>query len=260
MMDQLPQPDLPAWLAALSSSAIVDEPFPLHDVLTDSLYYPSAGFDGDPVKWLAGNIYSFIYVDYGYTQDELQSKLNAPDGFSRYDLLGGRYVSEQELAPQGWTATFPTESDGDPRANIDYIKPPFCYWAVMQRRPIAPESHGPLRFSFIYLCADGIAAFQALYTANHHAPKAVAVIQPGIGFGFNWTDLTNPARIFARSVNSNPSGVPELLLYGGYGERDFYREPCWPDYGKLVRLRNKEGGGCVGIWRRSMPCITTSCR
>jgi hypothetical protein len=63
------------WLTDLSLPAIMHEPFPMDQVLQDSLYYPSSGFDGDPVRHLAGNILSFIYVDYGYSHDEFMCGL-----------------------------------------------------------------------------------------------------------------------------------------------------------------------------------------
>lgn len=96
-----------------------------------------------------------------------------------------------------------------------------------------------------------MAAFQALYVANSAVPKAVAVIQPGHAFGRNWTDYTSPKQLLAKSVLGNPSGQPEILLYGGYGRREFYLEPCWPDYRTQVRFVDKAGGGSIGVWLKS---------
>mgnify|MGYP001473611467 CR=1 FL=1 len=49
MINQLPEISVPDWLAEISQSTITIDPFPLNKVLEDSLYYPSSGFDGDPV-------------------------------------------------------------------------------------------------------------------------------------------------------------------------------------------------------------------
>ena len=46
---QPPLPDVPEWLAGASSDTMSSEPFPLHHILRDSLYYPASAFDGDPV-------------------------------------------------------------------------------------------------------------------------------------------------------------------------------------------------------------------
>lgn len=249
MLDELPEILVPKWLTDLSLTTVMNEPFPLHELLQDSLYYPSSGFDGDPVRHLAGNILSFIYVDYGYSHDEFMNALKT-QGFRGYDLFAARSVSERELTPNGWHPTPPTRSDGDPSQYHNQIEKPFCYWVLFQRRDDVPISHGPSRFSLLYLCADGVAAFQALYVANAAYPKAVAVIQPGHAFGRNWTDYTRHRQIFARSVLENPSGQPEILLYGGRGRRDYYRHSCWLDYRTQVCFVDKTGHGNIGIWRK----------
>lgn len=250
MLDQLPEIAVPTWLSEPSPATIKNESFPLRELLQDSLYYPSSGFDGDPVRHLAGNILSFIYVDYGHSHAEYMNALRNP-GFRDYDLLATRSVTDQELTPNGWRPTPPIRVDGDASRYRDWIKNPFCSWSVFQRRDDVATNHGPLRFSLLYLCADGVAAFQALYVANSAVPRAVAVIQPGHAFGRNWTDYTNPEQIFARSVLGNPSGQPALLLYGGIGRRDYYRQSCWPDYQTQICFVDKAGGGSVGVWSRN---------
>lgn len=250
MLHEMPEISAPRWLTSLSSATMTNESFPLHELLNDSLYYPSSGFDGDPVRHLAGNILSFVYVDYGHSHDEFVSALETP-GFHGYDPIAARSVTERELTPNGWRPTLPAHSDGDPSRYRNWIKQPFCSWSVFQRREGVPDSHGPSRFSLLYLCADGVAAFQALYVANSVVPKAVAVIQPGHAFGRNWTDYTNPEQLLARSVLGNPSGRPEILLYGGIGKRGFYREQCWPDYQTLLCFIDKAGGGSIGVWSKN---------
>lgn len=250
MCHELPELSVPTWLTNLTFATIMDEPFPLQELLHDSLYYPSSGFDGDPVRHFAGNILSFIYVDYGRSHDELLSAFKN-SGFRGYDLVAVRSVTERELTPRGWRPAPPTRADGDPSRYRDCIKKPFCSWSLFQRREDVPASHGPSRFSLLYLCADGVAAYQALYVANSVVPKAVAVIQPGHAFGGNWTDYTSPEHIFAKSVLGNPCGQPEILLYGGYGTRDGYREPCWPEYQTLVCFVDKAAGGSIGVWSKN---------
>lgn len=230
----------------------MNDPFPLIDVLRDSLYYPSSGFDGDPVKHIAGNILSFIYVDYGYGSDEFLRALATP-GFHGYEIIATRSVTHKELAPNGWNPSPLKPLDSDPYRYGSHIKEPFCSWSVLERRKDFPGSHGPVRFSLLYLCADGVAAFQALYVANASTPKAVAVIQPGHAFGNNWTDFTNPNSSLHKTVLGNPGGLPDILLFGGYGPRRDYQQPCWPEYQNLICFVDKSGRGNTGVWLRS-PC------
>ena len=249
MIKELPVIQEPTWLSNVDPATVSDIEFPLGDILRDSLYYPSSGFDGDPVRYLAGNVASFIYVDYGRSREELVGALRAP-GFRGYELLAVRDVSEDELVPNGWTPSFPTPEDGDPWKYQRVMQTPFCLWGILQRQDGFSESHGPRRFSLLYLCADGVAAFQALYVANHASPRIVAVIQPGHGFGWNWTNFEDPNGFFARTVLQNPVGKPEILLFGGVGERHFYEKPCWPEYQEIVRFLTKSGHGNIGVWRR----------
>ena len=242
------------WPTEQSLISVKDEsPFPIRLLLRDSLYYPSSGFDGKPVKYLAGKILSFVYVDYGYTRNKLFDKLEE-QGFRGYDLVASRSVSERELTPQGWHPPPLDPHDGDPERHRYWIKDPFCEWLLFQRREAVPACHGPSRFSLLYLCADGVAAFHALYVANSIAPKIVAVIRPGCGpLGMGWTDFEDPRKIFARSVLGNPGGRPEFLLYGGWEDSNRYRRPCWHDYSENVcffgRSRRRR---IVGLWSRNV--------
>ena len=353
MISRLPEKSVPDWLAKISQSTITIDPFPLTQLLEDSLYYPSSGFDRDPVKYLSGNILSFIYVDYGRSHDEFENEI-IKRGFRGYEYVATRSVTEQELTPRGWRPiqpdrdhidydplVYPDNSDftieglkifgidrealqkerdtaermeilskdklprlqekmeqesehlaflkreilneklreeeksylqqdmkwieariEDVRKEIedarqDYNesecenleaatrklhlmgdwfgneKKPYCSWSIFQLREDVPAINGPPRFSLLYLCADGVAAFQALYYANSASPKAAAVIQPGTAFGGNWTDFEDPYEIFARTVLGNPKGRPQILLNKGAGY-SFREHCCWPSYTELI--------------------------
>ncbi len=248
--DLLPEVAQPQWLSDLTPESIQTAAFPLKEILEDSLYYPASGFDGDPIKYLAGRVFSFINVEYGKTEQELEEAIKLP-GFKGYQILASRSVTESELTPNGWQPIMPERVDGNPRQYEKYVKKPFCRWYVFERCDDFPASHGPGRFSLLYLCADGAAAYQAIYVANATKPKFVAIIQPGHGFGCNWTDFTDPTKIFARTVLGNKAGRPEYLLYGGFAERHFYVETCWQDYGDLLGFFTHGYDGNIGVWRRN---------
>ena len=247
MINAMPTLEEPDWLMDLTEESIANDPLPLEDLLKDSLYYPSSEFDGDPVKYLGGNILSFVYVDYGVGKDQLTQELSNP-GFLGYRPVGSRAVQERELVPNGWRPSMPLDHDGDWRSAELPVEQPFCLWTVFEREPDMPDDHGPARFSLLYLYADGAAAFQALYVSNRAVPKVVAVIQPGHSFGGNWTDFADPARIFARLILGNPKGMPQWLMYGGIGPRSGYRKSCWPFYRELKGFFEKAGGGSIGLW------------
>jgi hypothetical protein len=215
------------------------------------IYYPSSGFDGDPIKYLSGNIYSFVYIDYGKSSNELDNELQS-QGFKGYKIILSRDVTERELTPNGWIPSPPSKDDGDPTQYKDWIKTPFAKWLVFQRNDDLGSEHGVERFSLLYMCADGVAAFQALYLSNECSPLMVAIIQPGHGFGANWTNYTNSQEIFARTVLENPAGTPKILLYGGIGKRDFYRSPCWSQFSQHICFLEKANSGSIGVWQYSI--------
>ena len=160
MIDSLPRNKIPNWLANADAEN-PSSPFPLKRMLKDSLYYPSSGLDGDPIKYLSGNFHSFVYVDYGITSDELEARLNNP-GFNGYHQILSRKITQKKLSPGSSPPLTPSMHDGDPERYREEMEKPFVTWSVFQRDEGLGSEHGAERFSLLFLCADGVAAFQAL--------------------------------------------------------------------------------------------------
>jgi hypothetical protein len=242
----LPVQPAPDWLMQMTPERMARDPFPLHDLLSGSLFYPSSSLDGDPIAYLGGNNHSFVYVDYGEERDGLLKALQEP-GFLGYQVLCHRPVLEAELTPKGWSPVIPNGRLRRPFPG--WVRPPFCEWVILERNADFLDDHGPERFSLLFLCADGVATFQALYVGNGVAPGTVAIIQPGHGlFGGNWTNFTDPDGPFAQAVLGNPTGRPDFLLYGGAGGPNWYTRPCWPQYPERLGFL---GNTSIGVWRRT---------
>jgi len=244
MIKSLPKLEMPKWLARVGEEDQLS-PIPWKEMLIDSLYYPSSEFDGDPIKHLSGNFYSFVYVDYGISRHEFKKKLKKK-GFKGYHSIQYRDITEQyrditeqDLTSNGCKPIPPNRHDSDPTKYRDWIKKPFANWSVFQRNDGLDSEHGAERFSLLYLCADGVAAFQALYISHYCFPLGIAIIQPGTGFGFNWTDYTNPDEALGEMVLNNQKGKPKILLYGGIGRRHWYGKPCWPQYSEHIHYFEK---------------------
>ena len=249
MITEIPAITMPGWLAELDEKSMLSCRFPIREILQDSLYYPSCEFDGDPIKYLGGNIYSYIYVDFSTERTVQLSKIH---GFAGYNVIASRDITERELTPKGWTPTMPVQEDGDFGNSIMYINSsPFAVWSVLQRCVHKSEIHGPARFSLLYICGEGAATFQALYVANKIAPRIISIIQPGYGFGNNWTNFCDPNQILGRSVLSNPGGKPDYFLYGGYYVEKEHLCYAWPDYNVLLHCFAKRGKGAIGLWGRA---------
>jgi len=233
MLAQLPSPDLPIWLSNGPPFA-----FSLLDILRGSVYYPSCGLDGDLVKFLAGNFHSFVYVDYGIEFDQVSTALN---GFTGYDIEHFELIPLERLGSDDVDSTpydiEPFERIPRETLAIQNERPPnFCTWSIHERRSDFPLEHGPSRFSLLFIHEEGVAVFRRLYVANKISPAAIAIIQPGHGFGGNWTDFEDEDGPLSKAVMTNCAGIPQYLLYGGWGDGHFYREPCWQAFPDLVTV------------------------
>jgi len=240
-------------LLALSINDIESGQLPLRDLLVDSLYYPACDIDGGVVKYCNEHfdemeICSYVYADYATGEDRLEEYL---DGFRGYSLLAAR-----TLRPSDIGADKPLmKPDGiDPKEYLRYRQNwrHFAKWTVFERDPEFGKEHGPQRFSLLYLGAEGAAAYSGLYLANKITPKAMAVIQPGTGFGLNWTDFTNPEAPLAKTVMMSDV-MPEYFFYGGHGDSS-YKDFAWPGYNMIGMITNyyPKAEGSVTIWRHDI--------
>lgn len=200
---------------------------------------------------MAGFIHSFIYVDYGVAPSTLEEEIRR--GFSGYHLAGFKRLSEFDLAPKGWHPYVPPQFTSEVkrvRTQNSYSLPTssFANWYIFAKNTQRLGDHGPERFSLIYLCADGIAAYQALYWPNFLAPEVLAIIQPGTGFGSNYTDFRDPHGFLAWTVlRQQNQTVPRYMVCGGLGLN--YSEAFWPiDYPHHIEWCLHENGN--GVWSR----------
>lgn len=63
-------------LTQLTPDQITNDPVPIQELLKNSLYYPSAGFDGGVVKFFSKEVQSFIYCDYGFHEKEFLAEMD----------------------------------------------------------------------------------------------------------------------------------------------------------------------------------------
>ncbi len=253
------------WLSELTSLNNIS----VRDALNGSAYYPACGFDGRVVQYASWLTDSFVYVDLRLKQRSIQVALEAPDAFKGYRLWRLRKFDPSELEGEH-ILTAPTAISVQER-NAGRRQPlaikECALWAIYERSSSTTSVASPARFSLLFIGGEGVDIYQRLYYSNAVVPILVAVIQPGFGFGGNWTDFTNPTQIFARTVMANPHGIPAYLFYGGdIWRHDYpswkqqYRHPCWPEYENLVRFwGGRSMDWMLGLWQRgydSTPCRT----
>jgi hypothetical protein len=228
----------PENLLSLTPSAIEGGPFPLQQILEDSLFYPASGIDGTAIRYWLEGVLSFVYVDTSYSHAAFKHAiLTAPP--SGYSILGIRDLSPQDLTPLGWKPTIPKELDSKSYLSalglVDASgTSAFASWIVFERDSSLEDSHGPIRFSLVFLRAEAIAAYQAIYVGNHICPKILAVIRPGIGFGGNFGNFEE---VLLKIMKSNPAGMPPWLLqwHSSQYPAEVPDEPWCLEYGRKVQ-------------------------
>lgn len=241
MIEELGKIEQPTWLKAILSGEPTNLP-PMRELLDGSLYYPACRFDGRPIQFLAGNVLSFVYADYAVSREELKDNLreSPPRGYS---VVRWQSLSVKDLGLDLNIGQRPEHNRFDPnlKQKLDcWATGSYCDWLVFKRASEFGEEHGPTGFSLLYLAYEAVAAFQALYVANGLTPRVIAIIQPGTGFGGNWTDFGDRNGPLATKVMDNPVGSPSALLYGGNGVREGYKRACWPEFDRPIGFL----GGC----------------
>jgi len=223
MIHEIPGIDMPDWLPAGNYG------FDIKKIIKDSLYYPSCGTDGVPVKYFMGNVYSFVYVDYGFSENELDERIHVPDAFKGYEIIHKDKISQKQLDGGNKINYPPKISRRNPPS--DWIEEPFCNWFVFKRKPGFNDDHNPEYFSLLYLCSEAVAAYCVLYNQYNVSPKILCMIQDGHGFGGNWTSYTERRLDLAQAVFLNRE-LPDYLIYGSYGFD--YVGGTWPEYEEFI--------------------------
>lgn len=249
MIHELAEIAFPSWLAEVLDGD-GSPTFHLRRLLEGSLYYPSCGFNGTPVKFLGGNILSFVFADHAMSRESLLQHLHSPapdGGFKGYEPILKRDVPFGDAVQSRIDDTRSLNAtEGAHALGRKQVPAPFAHWSVWRRMPGFPSSHGPRGFSLFFIGGEMSVVYQGLYCRLAVAPRVLTIIQPGVQQGASSAEDAGLSRL--RSVAlSNMAGLPDYLLYGGFG-RGFYESPCWPEYSGEVITRLPER--YAGLWKQ----------
>ena len=165
--------------------------------------------------WMKTNvIYNLSIKDYGVTKDRFESEMQR--GLWGYHLKQHEEISQHQLAPNGWRVLVSPDQEemNSLEFHRSFMEKPFAHWVVYERDTDLSESHGPTRISLLFICGDGALTYQALYLQNRIVPAIMAVIQPGHGFGGNYTNFYSNDKLFYKSViyRNEPDFYPEHFV------------------------------------------------
>ena len=219
--------------------------FDLKSILTNSVYYPASATDGKPIEGLSRFSFSFIYADYSLQKEQVENALKTEFELIGYRLVGMRYVSDNELIPNGITPQrFPLNESEKERMhyrqesirNLD----PFALWAVyeLDSELIKKNSEKISRFSILYIGGEACTTFDKLYVYNKINPLAVAILNSGEGCGDNWTHFNDPDYRFYKMIEynalNNYQAYPKYLFTNMCSEISSF----WPNY-KLKKRNHR---------------------
>lgn len=222
---------MPAWLKNFRPG----DPFEWDAFLASRIvYYPGAGTDGQPVAVLGGSgaAHCFVYVDYGLTRPAVERQLDHPQhGFMGYTPIARVTVAEHQLTPAGWVRHF---QPGDPTPNRHFIRTePYAFLEILQRRPGFGPDHGPDRLAIVFMGADGVAAYDALFCQGGR-PAPFAVVLQDHGYGGNYTTFGAGGLLHTIAVRT--SRFPEMLLVATANTTP------WPGYAEIQEAVAGGGG------------------
>lgn len=196
----------------------------IEEILGNSVFYPACGDDGLPVKYFNEHfaeygVNSYVYVDYAMNADRLRDIQN---GFRYYHIVEQTDLAEGDLVAPGTDyrkyASVLTDEEIIRQKEVVYgmyrssIRP-FARLIKYERNDDADKVRGPERFTMLYIGAEGVAAYSALYSTRGIAPKAIAIIAPGTGFGGNYTDFYDPDSALLKLVRQGEL-QPEYIMFG----------------------------------------------
>jgi hypothetical protein len=209
--------------------------FNIKNILENSAFYPASGKDGTHLEELANKgIKSFIHAD--YTEDKTSVKNSLMREFSGigYRCIGIKEISKKELSPDGFfpKGRFPLneheqnriKNDGDIKGKFNGKNfSPFTMWAVFELIPSSnnhDESKSD-RFSILHIGGEACAAFYDVYLSNKINPAAIILLNPGEGYGDNWTLFSNPDfrlhKMLKLNAENENQKMPKYILKNGSG-------------------------------------------
>ena len=176
---------MPAWLEQFNNG----KAFPRQQFFASRIvYYPGSGTDGHPVKLFGStnSAHCFVYADYGVEQNAVKTELEHPTHrFRGYQTLARLDLTELDLLPRGWTPHIDSPEVAQDRYRVVTARP-FGFLEVLEREQEFDDNHAPCRLAILFLGADGIAAYDALFCQRDSVSPPFAVVVQDHGFGGNY--------------------------------------------------------------------------
>ena len=199
---------IPVWLENFKQGQKIE----ISDFFNSrTLFYPGSGHDGQPVELFGSShaIHCFIYVDYGVSEAEIGDDLHSRNhSFRGYQTISRVKIQERNLTPKGWTPHVIPGEIRIPKFAHGFIAP-FAFIEVLERVDGFDDLHGPKRIAILFLGADGIATYDALFCQSTYKPPFALVIQDH-GWGGNYDHFSKGGLLERLAIQGK--ALPKFLL------------------------------------------------
>ena len=223
--------DVPEWLREFHPG----KSRPLADFLKSRIvYYPGSGIDGDPVEVFGAShsAHCFVYADYWLSKDELTKELHT-HGFRGYNILDEVSFSENEvMSAIPWRKHFLSEEElraaakGTAEMRETSHPSPYAMLVILERKSSFDDDHGPERLAILFLGADGIATYEAIF-ANGNAPQFFGFLLQDHGFGGNY-DRFGRGGLLEKIMNASKV-YPHFILTADDSPYEGYARVEWTE-------------------------------
>jgi hypothetical protein len=189
-------------------------------------FYPGSGTDGHPVAVFgaSGAAHCFVFADYGVDEDRIRRTLSPTSEyrFRGYHVFAGLSLREDDITPRGWVPHIEPGDRIPPGGSLFPHVAPFGFFVVLERDQGCDDDHGPERLAILFLGADGIATFDALF-CQKHSKGLYALLLSDHGYGGNYERFGRGGLMdrIASRVASQVDAHPRWILSSNV-ERDGY--------------------------------------
>lgn len=224
--------DMPAWLASYQKGDLIR----IDQVLQSRLlFYPGYGDDGSPVAVFnqAHSCHVFVLADYGMERERVMQQLEH-EPFKGYRSIHHQEMVITDLVPQGWRqslAEIPQSFADNPRMLPSIT--PFGFLELFEREEAFDDHHGAHRLAMLFLGADGIATYDALFCQATSTAKPWCTVLVDHGTGGNYSGFG--ADGWMVRIARETQIFPELLLVS-------QNTKPWMGYTKVADLEPSIGG------------------
>lgn len=200
----------PKWLADYQPSDHFDSAAFMRSRV---VFYPGAATDGHPIK-LFGSTHSahcFVYADYGVSKEDIISELEHPQHrVLGYNTLARIELKQEDLVPHGWKQHINYQAYLGERPWTYNEAKSYGFVEILERSEDHSENHGGKRLAILFLGADGIATYDALFCQDNGTPPPFAMLLQDHGFGGNYDHFGNGRLL--HQIASRRNVFPSFML------------------------------------------------